>query len=273
MTARSKVPFDPRVVAPWQLGSGPRGAVLLHGFAGTPPELRRLGEHLADRGWRVCAPALAGHATSPEDMAKTTWRDWAASARTAVQDLQRECDAVVVAGQSMGGTLALHLAATDPSIVAVASLATPIWISGATVRLIPLAKHVVRWYVPSPDVDLFDPGAVEELWSYGKRSTRALHELFRLMRQCRDELPMIRQPVLLLHGGRDRTVDPRNAEDIERGLVCSALVERQLFPRSGHAMSVDADHDEINQRVAAWFERHLPDDSQAGLSTVEQASA
>ncbi|MFN2452411.1 MAG: alpha/beta hydrolase, partial [Candidatus Dormibacteria bacterium] len=90
------------------------------------------------------------------------------------------------------------------------------------------------------------------------RSTHAAHELARLMRQCRRELPMIRQPVLLLHGGRDRSVNPRNAEDIERRLVCAAAVERHFLPRSGHAMSVDVDHDEVNALVGAWFDRHLP---------------
>jgi len=258
VTARTRLPLDPAVVGPWQLGAGPRGAVLIHGFAGTPPELRRLGEHLAAHGWTVRAPALAGHATRPEELADTSWRDWAASARAAVTALRQECEAVVVAGQSMGGTLALHLAATDPRIVAVATLAAPIWVGGAGLRLIPVIKHVKRWYFPGEDIDLFDPGGVEELWSYGKRSTRAVHELSRLMKHCRDGLPMVRQPVLVLHGGRDRSVNPANAADIERRLLCSAQVERRILPRSGHAMSVDVDRDEINRRVADWFDRHLP---------------
>src|SRR6202011_2626454 len=36
MSARSAGPFDPEIVRPWWLGSGDRGALLLHGFAGTP---------------------------------------------------------------------------------------------------------------------------------------------------------------------------------------------------------------------------------------------
>ena len=70
---------------------------------------------------------------------------------------------------------------------------------------------------------------------------------------------MVRQPVLLLHGGRDRTVDPRNAADIRRRLVCSREVEVGIYPRSGHAMSVDIDRDELEPRIADWFERQTGD--------------
>ncbi|HZS13493.1 MAG TPA: alpha/beta fold hydrolase [Candidatus Dormibacteraeota bacterium] len=262
MTARSLLPFDPEVVRPWVLGEGPRGALLLHGFAGTPPELRRLGEHLAAHGWRCSGPAMAGHATTPEDLERTTWRDWAASAQRALDELAGECEHVVVAGQSMGGTMALHLAAHDDRIRAVATQAAPVWLSDWRLRLLPLAKHVVRWDVSDPaDVDLYWPEAVHELHSYGRRPTRAIRQLDLFVGAVRRELPLVRQPVLVLHGGRDRVIDPRNAADIERGLVCSAHVERHMYPRSGHGMSVDVDRDDINQRVLEWFDRFVPDPS------------
>lgn len=259
MTARTLLPFDPEVVAPWTLGSpGRRGALLLHGFAGTPPELRRLGEHLAACGWRCHAPALAGHAATPEELERTTWRDWAQSARDALDALTAECDEVVVAGQSMGGTMALHLAAIDDRIRAVATLAAPVWLSDWRVRLLPLAKYLVRWDTPGDDVDLFWPETVHELHSYGRRPTRAIHQLHVFTGVVRRELALVRQPVLVLHGGGDRVIDPRNAADIERGLVCSALVERHMYPRSGHGMSVDVDREDINARVLAWFDRFVP---------------
>lgn len=256
MTARTLLPFDPTLVAPWTLGGGSHGALLLHGFGGTPPELRRLGVHLAEHGWRCSAPMLAGHGSTPETLARTRWQDWESSARSALDTLASGCDVVVVAGQSMGGTLALHLAATDSRIMAVAGLASPIWIRGLALRLLPIAKHVVRWNRPGADIDLWLPEAVEELYSYGRRSTHSIHELVRLMTVTRAELATVRQPVLLLHGARDRGIDPRNAADIEARLLCSAHVERVILERSGHAISVDIDRDTVNARVLAFFERY-----------------
>ena len=255
MTARTLEPFDPAVVAPWRLGGGRRGALLLHGFASTPPELRHLGEHLAAHGWLCSAPALPGHATTPEDLDRTTWRDWVAAAHDAFDELAATCDHVAVTGQSMGGTIALHLAAHDHRVAAVATLAAPVRLHGLLVRLLPVVKHAARWYQPGSDVDLWNRDAVEELYSYGRRPTRAIDELRKLCAVVRDELPQVRCPVLVVHGRRDRTIAPDNAEEIAARLVCSRAVARYFFPRSGHGLSVDVDRDAINALVLSWFDR------------------
>lgn len=258
MTARTLEPFDPAVVAPWTLGAGRRGILLLHGFAGTPPELRRLGVHLAQRGWYCMAPVLPGHGLTPDDLRRTRWQDWAGGVQAAFDELCARCDSVAVAGQSMGGALALHLAATDLRVQAVASLAAPLWIPGVLQHLLPVITRVVRWHHPSSDVDLWDQTAVDELWSYAVRSTGAILELKRLVATVRDELALVRAPVTVLHGARDRTIDAACAGEIARRLICSSAVELRIYPRSGHAISVDVDRDDVNCRVSAWMDRHVP---------------
>jgi carboxylesterase len=255
VTARTLEPFDPALVAPWRIGDGPRGVLLVHGFAGTPPELRGLGEHLAQRGFRCHGPALPGHAKTPEALEATDWRMWAECVAHEFNELAQDCDEVFIAGQSMGAALSLHQAATNLRVRAVASLAAPLWLSGSLQHLLPVIQHVVRWYRPGDDVDLWEPEAVEQLYSYGIRPTRSINELRRLCRTVRDEVAQIRAPVLILHGARDRSVDPRCAEELERRLICSAAVERHSFPRSGHAISVDVDHETAYRLVSDWFER------------------
>jgi len=258
VTARTLAPFDPDVVRPWHLGEGHRGALLIHGFASTPPELRRLGEVLAANGFRCHAPVLPGHGTTPQDLAGTRWQDWAGGVAAAFDELASECDDVVVAGQSMGGTLALHLAAHDQRVRAVATLAAPIWLSGPLPPLLPLLKHLIHWHRTGDDVDLWNPDAVEELYSYGMRPTRSIDELRRICAVVRKELAEIRSPVLVLHGERDRSIDPRCAKEIARRLIGSAEVDLEMLPRSGHAISVDVDRDAVNARILAWFERFAP---------------
>lgn len=262
-------PFDPSVVAPWVLGEGRRGALLLHGFAGTPPELRGLGDHLAAHGWRCSGPAMAGHATSPEDLAATDWTDWAASARQALDTLAAECDQVVVVGQSMGGTMALHLAATDLRIRAVATLAAPIWINTPAKPLLPLLKHVYRWHIPKSPPDLYRVEGLEEIHSYGRRPTRAIDQLFRFAHKVGNELVCIRAPVLIMHGARDSVIDPANAFTISRRLTCCKTVERHLYARSGHSLSVDVDRSDINDRVLRWFDRYCPPETSQSVPSEE----
>jgi len=269
VTARTLDPFDPDVVAPWRLGDGPRGALLIHGFAGTPPELRRLGEVLADEGFRCHAPALPGHGTTPHELERTRWQGWAASVQDAFNDLAAECSDVVVAGQSMGGTLALHLAAHDHRVRAVASLAAPIWLSGPLPPLLPIITRVVRWHRAGSDIDLWHPDAVEELHSYGIRPTRSINELRRLCSVVRNELAEVRAPVFVLHGERDRTIDPRCAKEIAQRLVGSEAVQLRMLPRSGHAISVDVDRDSVNADILEWFARFAP----AGPATTARPAA
>jgi carboxylesterase len=256
VTARTLAPFDPALVAPWRLGGGPRGALLIHGFASTPPELRRLGEHLASRGWLCHAPSLAGHGSTPEVLDTTTWREWVDSAQRAFDELASECAEVMVAGQSMGATIGLHLAATDLRVGAVATLSAPLRFSGHLHHLLPIIVPAIRWYEPGEDVDLWDPAAVEELYTHGRRGTRSIRELKRLLAVVRDELVQVRAPVLIMHGDRDRTVAPRNAVELERRLLNSRAVLRRSFPRSGHALSVDVDRDTVNAMVSDWFDRY-----------------
>jgi carboxylesterase len=255
MTARTLAPFDPDVVRPWHLGDGPRGVLLIHGFASTPPELRRLGEVLAANGFRCHAPALPGHGTTPEDLERTTWEDWAACVAAEFDELASECDDVMVVGQSMGGTLALNLAAHDLRVRAVATLAAPIWLSGPVAPLLPVLKRVVRWHRAGDDIDLWNPDAVEELFSYGIRPTRSIDELRRLCGVVRKELAAIRAPALVIHGLRDRSIDPKCAREIAQRLINSEAVELDLLPRSGHGISVDVDRDNVNAEILGWFER------------------
>lgn len=258
MPARTLQAFDPEAVASWTLGEGPRGVLLLHGFAGTPPELRLMGEHLAARGFHCRGPALTGHGGTPEDLEASTRLDWLRSAQRELDALAGRCDQVMVVGQSMGGAIALHLAATDLRVSAVATLAAPVWLRGLGPRLVPVLQHVMRWHYPGSDVDLYDIEAVELLHSHGRRPLRAVAEFERLIAEVRAELPCVRAPVLVMHGGLDRTIDPGNAEEIARRLVCSRRVLRRSFPRSGHGMSVDVDRDEIAVAVSQWFEEHVP---------------
>ena len=54
------------------------GCLLVHGFTGTPKEMRWLGEYLADLGFSALGVRLVGHATQVEDLIRTCWRDWLA---------------------------------------------------------------------------------------------------------------------------------------------------------------------------------------------------
>ena len=96
--------------APFTLSGGDVGVLLIHGFTGSPAEMRPLGRFLHGRGLTVAAPLLPGHGTTPADLNRCRWQDWLACAEIALAELQAQCRAVFVAGLSLGALLTLTLA-------------------------------------------------------------------------------------------------------------------------------------------------------------------
>jgi carboxylesterase len=256
--ARSKVvetwsqPPQPGDLAPFDLGSGELGVLLIHGFCGTPPEVRDLGEHLAARGFRVHGALLAGHGTTPEDLEQTRWSDWLDSAQAQLDALKRECPLVFCAGQSMGGTMSLLLAAHNPDVAGIATLAALVSLGRFTETQIMLGRRLIRWHYPDPDrVDLWNREAISRLRNYNRRSMRSHVDLVQLYRRARRSLPDIHQPALVLHGRRDGAVPHGNAAIIAAGIGPSATA--RYFERSGHAMSIDVDAPEVQDMITDHF--------------------
>src|SRR3981081_4132643 len=139
-------PPQPGDLEPFRLGSGDRGALLLHGFCGTPPEMRGLGEHLAANGFRVHGALLRGHGTTPEDLAATRWTGWGEEAEDQLAPLRPGLTQVFVSGQSMGGALSLILAARNPEVVAIATLSALVNLGRSTELQIRFGRRLLRWH-------------------------------------------------------------------------------------------------------------------------------
>ncbi len=95
---------------PYHHEGGPVGALLIHGFTGSPMAMRAWGQRLAAEGLTVSVPRLPGHGTTWQEMNKTGWEDWYAEVQRAFDALRERCEQVFVMGLSMGGSLALRLA-------------------------------------------------------------------------------------------------------------------------------------------------------------------
>jgi carboxylesterase len=219
---------------------GPRGCLLLHGFTGTPGEMRPIGERLAAEGYAVIAPELPGHATRVEDLARTRWTDWFAAALGAWDELGRRASPRMVVGLSMGGLLTLHLAHERPAeVAAIAILAPALELTNQRQAELSTWLTALPWTPRRLSIFPkrgFDPARP----NYDQIPLRALASMVELQRRVRSELGAIRTPTLLCEGGRDLTVMPRAIEAIASGLG-AAIVRRKRFPESGHILPGDAE--------------------------------
>jgi carboxylesterase len=221
--------------------------------------MRYLGERLHERGWAVSGPALPGHTTTPEEMADSTFDEWYAAVEHAFDELAARCDAVAVVGQSLGGLLALHLAAQrGDELAAVASLAAPIWLprlSRAVGGLYARIPQLDGWVPMIPKVagsDVRDPAMRRSNPSYRVIPARALAQLDRAMKVVRAELTRVRVPTLVLHGRQDHTVPYACSEAIARG-VSAAIVRHRPLHGSYHLIAIDIERDLVAQEVGRFF--------------------
>ncbi|MDN5005586.1 alpha/beta hydrolase [Bradyrhizobium sp. GCM10027634] len=132
--------------------------LVLHGFTGTTQSMRYFGQELHRRyGFTVRGPRLAGHGTTPDDMATTGFHDWISSCEEALHELATGGRSVFIAGLSMGGTLALNLAARFSTVVrGIVPINSPIGIFEPPLAELILSKSVPA-RVPGIGSDIKDP--------------------------------------------------------------------------------------------------------------------
>ena len=235
---------------PFSFGGGEAGCLLVHGFTGNPSSLKPMGEYLSARGIASVGPRLQGHGTTVEDMARCSYQDWLASAEEGLRDLQKQCAYIFVAGLSMGGTIALHLAARHPEAVkGVIPICAPVMFKGIQYALAPLLKPFVKT-VAGVSSDIKDPAEKES--AYDRVPVAAVPELLKLCGLVKGELPSIKQPALIFAARVDHVVHPSNAPYISEHLG-SAAKELVWLDNSYHVATLDYDKEIIFSRAADFI--------------------
>ena len=242
----------------FDLGEGDVGVVLVHGFTGTPYEMRFLGEQLAAAGFRVHGLRLPGHGTHVRDLDATTWHDWADAVEDAFDALALSCRRVAVVGQSLGGLLALHLAARRSDVAAVGSLATPLWLEGVAARVATwAASGALRWIDSLPKLygsDCRDPAIRRTNPSYDAIPTRALAQLAEYMHVASESLDHITAPTLVIHATHDHTAPVACAARIAER---TRAVRVRILPRSYHLITADVERDIVAAEVRELLRRYI----------------
>ena len=241
---------------PFFLEGGVVGALLIHGFTGSPPEMRLVGDYLHERGLTVSAPLLPGHGTTAEELNRCRWTDWTGHVERAFLDLRSRCELVFVGGLSMGSLLAIHLAASQ-DLRGVILYSPPVKVADPLIHLTPLLKYVVPARVKSEESDLTDPEADQRKWSYEVFPTFAAHELLKLIRHSRDLLPQVICPLLLIHSTLDQTIRPDSATHAyER--AGSTDKELLTLHNSGHVLTVDSEWRMVAKKTHTFIQTHIP---------------
>lgn len=225
--------------------------LLVHGFTGSPSELRPLARYLESRGYGGSALLLPGHGTRPEDMALTKWTDWYGAVEAEYLKLKKEHEKVVPIGFSMGGILVLHLAASY-TMPGIAALSSPIYIGNRKAYFAPLLKYFYKYrqkpVTPKNMTKIRD----EDSFSYDTTPIASLASLLQLIKAVKGELPGLQMPALIIQSRQDRTVNPKSAQFIYDHLGSS---KKQLIwlEHSGHVITRGPEQETVFQAVEEFM--------------------
>jgi carboxylesterase len=242
-------------------GSAAVGVLCLHGFTASPAEVRWLAQHLAQDGHTVFAPRLAGHGSAYHDLARARWRDWVLSAWDGYQVLAAQCQRVVIAGHSMGGMIAVLLAAAlaqqpEAPLAGLVLLATPLSFPAATRRRSRWLRRVMPYTDQTDRSSLpqYIRGVQRTLGEspigrvrYDRWATSAVHELMLLASEADRALPELRGPALLIYAASDDLATPAEGERI-RARAATSQARLRILGKGGHIVTQDEDR----EQAFAW---------------------
>ncbi len=234
---------------------GHTGILLIHGYTGSPTEMRWIGDYLHARGLTVSGPLLPGHGSTPEAMNRCRWTDWTGHVEAALADLRARCARVFVGGLSMGSLLTLYLAAKHPDIPGAIVYSPAVWTATSKIYLTPLARYFVGFQPKTGDSDLMDPQADRQLWCYDVDPVGAAAELSKLILVVRRSLPKVVCPVIIIHSTRDGAIHPDSAR---RTFARIGARDKQLLTlhESGHCVTVDREWESVAAKTYDFIVGH-----------------
>jgi carboxylesterase len=252
--------MDASLTAPFSLdpheGTPKNAVLLLHGFTGSPWEVRPLGESLAARGYHVLAPRLPGHGTTPEAMLYVSHLDWEREAEAALESLGGFARRYV-AGLSMGALLGLLLAARFPERVNALGLMAPAMRlqsrSSLVLRALKVFKHhpFDALWVRKRSSDIEDPSDAANVPVLPRYPAARLRDLFALQKLAAQAVPRVRAPSLVAVSEHDHVVSVRAVRSLQQQLPHSRLL---LLQRGFHIIPRDLERARMSAELGAFFD-------------------
>lgn len=236
---------------------GGRWLLLLHGSGDTPQTLRFLGEQLHAAGFSVHAPLLPGHGRSPAAFATVDASQYHAAAQEALDLVRGQASWIGVVGLSMGGALAVPLAAESSDVRALVLLA-PYLEPPSLVRWVARTSWLWGAIVPfvggRGEASVQDVSARGESRAYGMFSPRALRALVATAAAGRRALTAVDVPALVVHSREDIRIPTVIGERSTAAL--RGPTERHWVAGCGHVITVDYCKARVAELVIDFLARH-----------------
>ena len=210
-----------------------KGCVLIHGFTGSPKEIQIVADDLYQHGMDVVTPILPGHGDVDRKKMRTEakWKEWVLEGERAVENMLKTHEEVYVVGFSMGGMIAIYLAAKYP------------------IKKLVLLSASVYYMNIQRFVGSLRGMTTKDQWSrylYKIKKTPlvATIQFRRLVKELVRYIELVQVPTLIIQGELDDLVDPKSARYIYNTILSEEKYLHYL-PKSRHVICHDVEKDTV----------------------------
>jgi carboxylesterase len=238
---------------PFSFSGGRIGCLLVHGFTGTPKEMRLMGDHLKQQGHTVLGIRLAGHATTWQDLARTRWWDWLASVEDGLNLLKGCTEEQYLMGLSLGGVLSL-LSATRYPVRGVVAMSTPFGLpNDPRIHFMNILTMLQPKMKKGEDV-FFNKEAKATHVALPFTPSRAMMEVVKAIKELQRVLPDVKVPTLLVQSRLDSVVPAGSLDGIYAN-IGSADKTSLWVENSGHVITEEPDRQQVFDAAANFISR------------------
>lgn len=239
-----------------------KAVVGLHGYTGYPGELALPAQELYAAGFDVFIPRYPGHGTSGKDFLTTRRSDWIGEAEQVYRETAEIYDEVAIMGHSMGGAIAVILAArygVKKMVLYAPALLLPTLPRALITCMSFFMKRKAQPWKRDPRYSFFDDRDAEddaylgsEYWSW--IYPRQLRELAAIRDEAVQVLPTMETDSLVFTGGEDETVPQEvGIMVVQKGKGDNNWIH---LPKATHLIPYDYDNNsriEAMERTVAWL--------------------
>jgi carboxylesterase len=239
--------------------TGAPGVLLLHGGGDTPQVLAELAAFLYGDGFTVRVPLLSHHGRRLAELGSASAANWRDDARREYEALRRAHDWVAVVGLSMGGALAIELAAESPELPVLVLLAPYIAMPPSIQRAAAFSRYwgwAVPYFSSRGGASVHDKSAAAKGRGHGVFTPAALRALSEVVDGAARALPRVQAPTLVIQSRQDNRISMAAAEAAYARLGSSDK-RFEWVEGAGHVITVDYGRERVFEMTRAWLRAHL----------------
>ncbi|MCG8553299.1 MAG: alpha/beta hydrolase [Desulfobacterales bacterium] len=236
---------------------GKPGILLIHNYLACPKEMEPLADFLSSLGYTVFVPRLKGHGTTPENLARTNYKDWIDSVEEGYIILKHRTPSVFIGGFFTGSALALELASRIPEIAGVFAVSPPLNVKDKGWRSFTAGEFWLRMLQKARFVEagLDDKEkGMEDTCSicYKQNPAKGMKSLETLIKHLEKRLPFVTAPLLFLQSGKQFHSNTANAEKLFK-LVRSSRKDFFFFNTDCHNILSGSESVRVHRAIADFL--------------------